>query len=163
MKQLLTKTQLMSLVAEGRVHECFTHSTEGTFDITAMRAQALKTHREIHKIDIAPHITEFLLSNHVWDDERVRYWIGSPLYEWEPAILVLYPGNHHIVADGVHRLIARARMEKEIQGTPGYPVFSAPFWVFEKEEIIRPGPEWVDNPLYDWGDDVVDGKIVRRT
>lgn len=142
----------MRAVAEGCMHECFSHSEEGVFDVTRMRAWAARNLVPV-QIDISDY-AQHIRSSRVIEDTRV-----DSLTEIEcasdPAIFVMFmrPGEEttHLMIDGHHRTIRLLKEGKTEQLA----------YIFTEAQIIRP-PEGFDMPL-DWGDaDLVGDQLVKR-
>jgi len=160
---LVSKTDLMSRVARGHCHEAFEHSIEGRFDITLMRQKALDERRTPQHVPVTADIIQFLMTNRVWEEARVQHFIDKAAENWEPAMLVCYKGDVHLIVDGAHRLIAGYRLALPDMKAAGTNTFLASFWVFDESEIIRPQQNWVPNPHLDWGDEMTNGQIIKRT
>ena len=155
MTTILTKAQLMDLVIRGGQRECFTHSEAGTFDVTAMR-QAAPQIGEIQEIPLS-NLLEFIAQSRVVDRDRV---LSLPEESWrsDPGIFVVHEYDAAGVPtvtmiDGHHRAMRRALEGME----------TMQLWFIPIEKAIRPAPGWVTNPYVDWGDPIVDGKIIRKT
>lgn len=154
----LTKSQIMLMVLSGRTRESFEHSTEGMFDITQMRKEALESERAITAFPLTPELETFIRANRVWEQERVDFFAAQ--YErWEkpePAMFYETTENgepSHLLIDGTHRILAAYALKM--------PWFIA--WFFEESDIRRPPPGWGLRADLDWGDQLIDGKIVKRT
>lgn len=146
----------MSLVASNDVHECFEHTVDGLFDITEMRRFA-STHQvpvlSFHISAVIAHIEE----ERVIDAQRVLE-LPEESWKFDPAMLVIYEredGAQHLLVDGTHRILRRHR--------EGLKTFTA--YTFAEQDIIRPDmAKWKRGCErgIDWGDAVVDGRIVKR-
>lgn len=153
---LMSKTELMKMVVEGKVHESFEHSVDGIFDVTAMREQAVKNKAPIVTFTIAD-VVDHVRADRVVDEERIG---NLPEASWrsDPAMVVLFDQGdnvYHLLIDGSHRILRRHR-----EG-----LFNFPCYLIPSSEIIRPDPEqWVrgEERGLVWGDAIVDGKIVKR-
>jgi hypothetical protein len=153
---LMTKTQLMDLVAAGKIHESFEHSDEGHFDVTSMRQWAAANKAPIVSFSLAGMV-EPLRAGRVVDEERVANLpLNSVLND--PAMVVVYNEegqSRHLVIDGTHRILRRAKL--------GLRTF--PAYLIDSIDIIRPDTtkfvRGVDRGL-DWGDGVEGDKIVKR-
>lgn len=148
-----TKTQVMEYVIRGITRECFTHDGQGIFDVTAMRQRA-HIIGELHSVyleDIIP----FILTERVIDEERVRT-LSDASWQQDPAMCVVIPeqggGVSHLMIDGHHRA-----MRRHLEGMD-----SIDMWMIPLTYVLRPEPGWEQHPALDWGDKIVDGKIVRR-
>ena len=149
---LRTKSELMAIVASGRSREVFDHSTEGLFDVTAMRALA----PEVGELSNVPlHlIVDHLRTKHVWEQARVDE-LTPASYLHDPGIVVVYIENGeevHLLIDGTHRALRRHH--------EGY--VNMDFWFISSKHIIRPSSDWEQRKDMDWGDEHKDGKIIRR-
>lgn len=152
----MTKSEIMARIIMGNGHETFTHSIEGHFDVTLMRNKAIAEKREPVLVPVAL-LVDHLRTNYVHEAARVRHFVEKftqtpDLYD--PAMFVSYQDGTSLLVDGVHRVLAAdyLRMEHYI------------FWRFTEDEIIRPDFNLMGfNPERDWGDALVDGKIVKRT
>lgn len=152
---IVTKAQLMQAVIAGHQRECFEHSTEGIFDVTAMRDGLASGTIPGELVYIAMEcIAPFVRENRVTEQARIDS-LDEASWKLDPAIFIHIVNNgeeSHLMIDGHHRALRR---EKE-----GFD--SMPCWIVEKEHAVRPAPGWVQNPFVDWGDALVDGRIVKR-
>jgi len=153
MNKLKTKTELMKRVQMGISHEVFEHSTEGQFDVTLMRAWA-REHLEpvfIFLPDIIPNV----LTTRIFEEKRVAD-IKLEEAAKDPALVVVYPtteGNgEHLFIDGTHRAICLHRAGIEMQLAYFIPA----------DRIIRPPAGFQKTSANDWGDEFVDGVLVKR-
>jgi len=152
----VTKGQLMAQVFSGHQRECFTHSDEGTFDISAMRA-ALPAQLPHDSADVSlSQIIPFLAEHRVVEQARVQ-----ELSDWswreDPGIFLVIPpkggeGVTHLMVDGHHRAVRR-----HLEGME-----DMRFYFVQLKDALRPAFGWVANPFVDWGDPIIDGRIVRR-
>ncbi len=143
-----SKSQLTSLVKSGLVHEAFTHTTEGVFDITEMRNFALKCKKIVEYIPIDDSLINFVKENRDIDYDRVASLSRDELND--PCMVVAYPEGEMLIIDGGHRIIRQAQLSLP----------TIPFWVFEPSEIIRPANDFVDSGI-EWGAfEIVDGQIL---
>lgn len=151
-----TKNQLSALVAAGLSRECFEHSIHGHFDVTRMR-EGLQTGvipSDVVSLPISlllPHVRE----SRVTEESR---WRALPLKSWmdDPGIIVLEPDTSGpgrpdwtVMIDGHHRLLRRHFECKDYMS----------FHMVRVEYAIRPDPRFVQ--VFDWGDPMIDGKIIR--
>lgn len=151
----MTKTEIMALIEKGSVHERFTHSIEGEFDITAMREWASKNVKPV-RVPIS-EVIEFVTTSRVMDVERVR---TLTTWSWriDPALAVEYVNDgktEHLLVDGTHRI-----MRRHLEGQTEFPC-----WIVPESAIVRPNmDEWCNGEErgLDWGDELIDGKIVKR-
>lgn len=155
---LLTKAQIMQRVAEGLALECHENSKHGWFNITGMRSQALLERREPVLVELEQGgLLEWLRTQCVHDKARVAEFMAKMSFnpmEQDPAIIIHWPEDDgYLMVDGVHRVLAAHAL-----GMKHYP-----YWLFDHSEILRPPPGYGMNPEYEWGDDLVDGQIVKRT
>jgi hypothetical protein len=150
---LISKSELMLPVFRGEAHECFEHSELGIFDVTMTRAWA-ENNAEVMVVDLSD-IVPFILTNRVTEPSRVMQlseasWRSDPgliLYTEEPN------GSHeHVVIDGHHRALRR---NAEGETTMG-------FYVLPLNRAVRPSYGWTKQSNVDWGDEIIDGKIVKR-
>lgn len=151
---IVSKNQLMSLVASGRCHECFEHSEIGLFDITDMRARASEL-GELAVLSLED-ITPFVVENRVIDDGRVKD-LSETSWKNDPGIMIVLKRDSAgvptvVMVDGHHRSIRRY-----IEG-----LVDMQMWMIPIEKALRPSEGWVKNPYIDWGDQIIDGKIVPR-
>lgn len=148
----MTKTEIMALVKEGTVHESFEHETDGMFDVTAMRTMCIVSGLQVFQCPIAP-IIDAIFRDRVFDEARVS---ELPYYSWQtdPALVIQYDNGENLLIDGTHRIIRRHR-----EGL----LFCLAYLIPEAD-IIRPSAEFQrgEERGIDWGDQIVDGKIVRR-
>lgn len=150
--KLISKSELMCRVIEGGARECFEHSECGTFDVTAMREWAAANLQpvSVRLSDINP----FIRTNRVTEEKRV---MGLPEDSWkhDPGMfLLLGEGDDitHLMIDGHHRALRR-----EIEGETCMLCYVVP-----TAEAKRPQEGWFKDTHADWGDNFVDGKIVKR-
>jgi hypothetical protein len=156
MQKLMTKTEIMKLVASGKVHECFDHSIEGTFDVTAMREWA----EDNAVVMLCPisDVLSFILTNRVFEMERA-FDLDENSWANDPAMCVVLERNgqeEHLLIDGIHRIIRRHHAGLEL-----FKCYMVP-----ESKVVRPDmTQWQHGTErgIDWGDDVVDGQIVKRT
>lgn len=155
---ILTKSQLMERVISGHERECFSHSTEGIFDITGMR-QLIKSGKiegELRTVDL-DQVIPFIEQNRVVDMQRVHD-LDRASWRDDPGIFIVLKedtdgnGPTVLMVDGHHRAMRR-RQE-------GFPTIW--MWFIKEENAVRPAPGWVQNTSVDWGDEIIDGKIVKR-
>ena len=155
---VVNKSDLMrESVLKGRGHECFEHSEEGLFDITLMREWAHASKLEPHFIDLEA-VIGYIENSRVYDPQRIDdLTMDEALFD--PALVVLYQrpdGDQHLYIDGTHRALKLWR-----NGQKRQLVFIIP-----EERIIRPDLNKYGSSTEvlgkDWGDLVVDGKIVKR-
>lgn len=149
----MTKNELMAIVASGAARECFTHSVLGHFDVSATRGHCL-IHGKLRNVELAALI-EHIIKNRVFEEERV---ISLPASSWQadPGIILVCPEPKdqfsHCIMDGTHRALRRHREGKE----------TMQFYIIPLHEAVRLGD--CDVVLTNvWGDDLVDGKIVKRS
>lgn len=153
--KIITKAELMSLVINRGLHECFEHSEFGTFDVSAMREWCVEN---LDKCEIGafslseviPHIH----TNRVTDAHRVMT-LPDRSWQEDPAIFLVVKGEDHpthVMIDGHHRALRRG-----IEGEADMVAFFVPI-----ELAIRPEAGWVKNPFFDWGDKIENGKVVPR-
>ena len=154
---LISKSQLMQVIESGRGRETFTDSEEGIFDVTAMREYAFKNKLPTQAFPTRG-MEQYLREHRVIDNARVRE-LRDYSYLCDPALVVIYqrPGEavQHLLIDGSHRIMRRCINR--------FSTFRA--YVFTEAQIIRPdltGRATLEEVGMDWGDKVVDGKIVKR-
>lgn len=143
----------MAHVIAGRARESFEHSIIGQFDVTATREVA-KAHGKFIIVPFSDFL-DYCRENHVWEPERVAA-LDTISWRHDPGIMLWDTTNgqvEHTMIDGIHRALRRER-----EG-----LTEMVFWELPVAQAIRPGFGWGMKPGYDWGDAVVDGKIVRRT
>lgn len=156
MTDIVSKSQLMYHVARGEMREAFQHDELGYFDVTAMRALAVKK-GELVTVDInavAPFVQE----------QRVFEWTRARELPWEswqrdPILYVRITEPFplpisYLLIDGAHRVMRR--LEEGRTTVDAY--------VLDMADVIRPAANQSDirNHGFDWGDDIVNGKIVKR-
>lgn len=151
--KLMTKTQLMAIVAAGGSLEAFTHSIHGTFNVTAMRTAA-PFHAELIEVPLASLVDHIRVSR-VVEESRLA---DLPEASWrnDPGIILVEEKDGevlHTIIDGHHRALRRQR-----EG-----LLTMVLWEFKMADAIRPPPGFGPIPGHDWGDEFRDGKIVRRT
>jgi hypothetical protein len=153
---IMSKTEVMKLVSWGRVHESFEHEHEGRFDVTAIRMLSPQIKGEVHELPIHD-VLAFILINRVLDVQRVRD-LDAESWRNDPAIAIQMVRDgitEHLLIDGVHRIMRRHQ--------EGLQTFRC--YVIDEKHAIRPDlNKWqpgVERGI-DWGDAVVDGKIVKR-
>lgn len=155
---LKTKTELMALVIAGKNRECFEHSHFGMMDVTAMRTIVLSG-RAYDYVFVPLHlICDHIRETRVIDKERITT-LPAESWQKDPAIFIISPAPHlpggweHTMVDGHHRALRR-----EAEGLQD---IRAAF--IHERDIIRPPEGWGLRADMDWGDALVDGKIVKRT
>lgn len=149
---MITKSALMNKLALGLVHECFTHSTEGEFDVTLMNMAARAGHYELFTAPLDHELVEKIKQIRDWDIDRVMKLTKEQIDE--PTLWVLTNNNQHLLIDGTHRLLARA--------TAGFDEFHG--YLAPMNKIIRPHRDMMfTNPNHDWGRmEIRDGGIYDR-
>lgn len=160
MTKLYTKTSIMNFVAEGKLKETFDHSTQGKFAITDMRVFALKEKLKTETFNITKELYEHIFSSRVVEAQRV-FELSFDSWKNDPILIVEYPpekgetNSTHLIIDGTHRIVRRV-VEK---------IYTFEAFVFTPAQIIRPDMTIMkDTRDYglDWGDDMKDGKIIKR-
>ena len=155
--EIVSKTKLMGAVGFGRLHESFEHSEQGMFDITATR-HAIELQQityEIVWIDFDQFI-DFAKKHRVFEEERVAS-LTDTSWKLDPGIFatVEEPDGtiSHMMLDGIHRAVRRQR-----EGEKGMR-----FYMIAEKDAKRPTEDFVQNPFYDWSDQIIkDGVITRR-
>lgn len=156
MQRLMTKSEIMKLVASGAIHETFDHSTEGKFDVTAMRKAAQESKLPTLRVRIAD-VYAAICQDRVIDQARIDE-LDARSWKADPAMVVVFNEagqTSHLLIDGIHRILRR---HKE-----GEFLFRA--WFIDEANVIRPDmTQWVEGVErgIDWGDKIEDGKIVKR-
>lgn len=150
---LMTKDQVAALVASGKVHESFTHSVMGTFDVTLMRERAFSLPMPIQSIALEPDTYTFIAMNRDIDSQRVANLTHQSWY-CDPAILIHCKDDTMLIIDGNHRIMRRFE-----EGMNHFLAF-----VFEEDEAIRPPADFHLDPKMQWGSMEVssDGRISPR-
>lgn len=156
------KSQLAKLVAKGRVHESFVHSTCGTFDITLMREFAQKNVRfsadgevresevELVLLTINEEVKQFIMQSRDVEEERIME-LSEESWDRDPIMGVHYPDGTTLLIDGHHRILRRL-----IEGKTDVIAY-----MFKPEQIIRPQTGWGDMKGVEWGNKTfVDGELV---
>lgn len=151
---MMTKTELAIRIAAGLGRESFEHSTEGTFDITALRAVAVERGDlwTVSLGQIVPHIH----TNREVCLERVK---SLPDESWksDPVIfLVIERGGEtsHLMVDGHHRALRRHQ-----EGLTDVAAYMVPI-----ELAPRPQRGWGRHAAFNWGEkEVVGDKLVPRS
>lgn len=149
------KSTLMTLVTAGLSHECFEHSIHGHFDVTLMR-EAIRLGTIPYETVQTPvdYLVKHIKESRVVEESR---WMHLPFKSWydDPGIAVITPddqgGIWTIMIDGHHRAMRRQFECKELMVLHLVPL----------EAAIRPAPSL--RQIADWGDPMVNGKIIRRT
>lgn len=143
----LNKETIMAPVVAGYAHEAFTHETEGTFDVTEMR-EWIKGHPELLITVELSNLIGFIKENRVTDDHRIR---TLPESSWrdDPGIAIECDDGSMLMIDGHHRALRR-----ELEGLHVMEIYAVPM-----KDAIRPQAGYMRGP--DWGDPIVDGKIIR--
>jgi len=140
----------MCRIIAGECREAFSHSTYGDFDITALREYARNHLELLCNVDLAP-IVEFVLKSRVYDESRVSE-LSAASWQFDPGLLLQLDDGTHLFIDGTHRAIRRMR-----EGLDSMALYMIPF-----NTAPRLLPDWIKDPKVDWGDDIVDGEIVKR-
>src|SRR6266436_2950502 len=109
----MDKTQLMSLVTQNLIHECFTHEFYGTFDVTEIRKAAARgvfgRPWTSALYPDRPDLIEFIKSSRDVDPMRVLHFVQNQDQIGHPAIAILCPPNERseeetdLIIDGTHR------------------------------------------------------------
>lgn len=142
---LMSKTQLMRLVADGKCREAFTFipddgTPERQYDVsllrTQIRQQLIPWQTSLVMLDC---LVPFLSTNRVWEQDRVDA-LGPDSYELDPPI-ALQDGPTVILADGVHRIM---RLHQK-----GHVTVKIIF--VDEPNAPRVSPGWGQNPGHDWG------------
>lgn len=155
----VSKTRLMNYVIAGRMRECFSHSDQGEFDVTAQRAWCEQNALDEAKCQVInvglEQIIPWLAEHRVVEDQRAA---ELPETSWllDPGIFIHYVDieagtESHLMIDGHHRALRRHREGKD----------NMLFYLVPSKFIIRPSKDWIPNPWFDWGDKMVDGKIIK--
>lgn len=153
---VVSKDDIMRHVIEGPGRESFEHSTEGRFDVTGTRHLLHGDRIPWMQQDVPlSEICDFLRANRVFDPRRVDS-LDEASWRYDPGIFVIIPepgGDiSHLMIDGTHRALRR---EKEGMETMA-------FYFVELRYAQHPGQNWTPHPFLDWGDQLIDGKIVKR-
>ena len=109
---MYSKTQLMQMVREGRLAECFDYvpgdgGPQVSYDISDLRRRAKAGEfdgylQQVYVEQVAP----FLMRNRVWEQERVSELTVEELEEPCFALLCEVNGRtEHLFVDGTHRAI----------------------------------------------------------
>jgi hypothetical protein len=156
MTQIVNKTLLMQHIIAGGGHECFEHSIDGWFDVTLMRAWAKHNVAPIQITleQIVPHVK----ASRVWEEQRVLD-LTEREARTDPALLVEYIRDGsavHTYIDGTHRAIKLERL-----GATHQLCYIVPEAAIIRPDFAQMGPA-KDVHGMDWGDDFIDGAIVRR-
>lgn len=153
--KLMTKTEIMKLIAKSQIHESFDHSIEGRFDITEMRQRAKGTFVFDVPID---SVLAFIRANRVFETQRI-FDLDENSWKNDPAMCVVYHrggSDEHLLIDGVHRI-----MRRHHEGLKDFQCYFV-----DEKDIVRPDTsQWQEGVKrgFDWGAEVVvDGKIVKR-
>lgn len=142
---LMSKTQLMQLVAEGKCRECFTFipddgTPERRYDVSLLRGQIrarlVPWRTTTLMLDC---LVPFLSVNRVWEQSRVDA-LNPDSYELDPPI-ALQDGDTVILVDGVHRIM---RLHQS-----GHTTVKIVF--VDEAKAPRVSPGWGQNPGHDWG------------
>lgn len=157
MVKIVSKSELMRPVILGLQHECFDHETDGVFDVTEMRARA----DELGKLVEVPmeNVAPFIAEARVIDMDRVME-LNELSWKHDPGIALVMESPEEaedgtptvMIVDGSHRAIRRS-IEK---------CKTMRFWMIPIAKAIRPAEGWVKNPFVDWGDQIIEGQIVKR-
>lgn len=155
-EKVMTKTEIMKLIAANRIHESFDHSVEGLFDITEMRQRAKGT----VPFTVPIHsVLSFILTDRVFEMQRV-FDLDEDSWKNDPAMCVVYDRGgftEHLLVDGIHRI-----MRRHHEGLEDFQCY-----LVNEKDIIRPDmSKWQQGVErgFDWGSEVVvDGKIVKRS
>lgn len=148
----------MARVMSGHERECFEHSTEGIFDITRMREfiKCRKIQGALCSVDLG-QIIPFMEKNRVIDMERVQE-LDRRSWRDDPGIFIVLKEDNDgsgptvLMVDGHHRA-----MRRYLEG-----FHTIRMWFIREEHATRPEPGWARNTRIDWGDEIIDGKVVKR-
>lgn len=153
-----TKSMVMQAVVAGVGFETFEFNPPGQppimYNVTLLRKmlQAGMAGAEVCEVDMAL-IIPFLLENRVWEQARVDE-LTAEQWRDDPAIaLISGEGDEaeHCFIDGIHRLVRRHKEGEKMARFWQVPQELAP--IVTLDSGMHRGP--------DWGDPIVDGKIVR--
>ena len=138
--RVITKTQIMQLVASGRTRECFEHESMGMFDVTAIRRAIKKNEISFKLLCVAlDQVVPFVRQNRETEPARVSELTWES-YENDPGIFIELPDGTSLMIDGHHRALRR-----EAEGLDH--MF---FYFISLEQAIRPGENWVKHPFVTW-------------
>lgn len=149
----LTKDELAALVAAGKVHESFTHSEMGTFDITLMRQRAEKQKMPVHEVLLNAEVYTFLATHRDIDQARIEN-LKYESWNCDPAIIIKCKDGTMLVVDGNHRIMRRFEEGKDFFLT----------YFFEEDEAVRVPPDFRIDTARQWGSMTVDsdGKLSHK-
>lgn len=138
--RVISKTEVMQLVASGRTRECFEHEQLGLFDVTAMR-RAIKENEISFKLLCVglDQVVPFVRANRETEPARVQELTWES-YENDPGIFIEIPDGSSLMVDGHHRALRR-----EAEGMDH--MF---FYFIPLDQAIRPSEGWVKNPFVTW-------------
>jgi hypothetical protein len=150
----VTKTELMALVATGRVQEAFTHTIYGTFNITQMRKATADGIAERVMVPLY-EINPFIRVQRVTEPSRIA---DLTVEQWrdDPGLGFDTPDGF-VMLDGHHRALRR-----EMEGMTHMHLWRFPY---ELMSSFFPAPGYIKpaefDKRFDWGDPIVNGKIIR--
>lgn len=142
----------MDAVIYGHQRECFEHSIMGVFDITAMREWAVINCKSV----LVPLnlIVPFVRTNRVTELERIKS-LPDESWKTDPGMFIEIEKHgkvSHLMIDGHHRALRRFDEGEEDMLN----------YIVPMKFAIRPSAGWIKDPRVDWGDELKDGKIIRR-
>ena len=153
MQKVITKTELMQLVIDGKNEEVFEDTEMGMFAVTRMRKFAFENQNKVKFILVdLPSLVEAIKKFRVYEEERINT-LNENSWRNDPGILILHPGPPvaHTIIDGTHRALRRFK-----EGCK-----DMLFWAFDPSQAIIP-LIYVESQ-YDWGDEIIEnGEIVKR-
>lgn len=116
---MMTKTQLMALVATGAVKEAYTFvpsdgSPERNYDVSLLR-EGIRAERIAFTVATVPmsQLADPLSATRVWEQRRVDA-LTPESYELDPPIF-LYDSTDdtHMLVDGIHRIMRLFQLGRE--------------------------------------------------
>lgn len=142
-----TKADCMQRVIDGYGFECFEHEIEGWFNITEARLLVAcnAIPHEIVEVELDCFIHQAKQSR-VWEPERVKQ---MPIND-DPGLFVHCDDGTHMMADGIHRALSRHAAGLKLMKFAFIPMRFMP----------RPRKDFA--MTHDWGDDLKNGKIIKR-
>lgn len=138
--RVVSKTEVMQLVASGRARECFEHESAGRFDVTAMRDAIKKNEISFKLLCVAiDQVSPFVRQNRETEPARVNELTWES-YENDPGIFIEVPDGTSLMIDGHHRALRR-----EAEGLDHMFFYFIPW-----DQAIRPSEAWIQNPFVTW-------------
>ena len=156
MTEVVTKSSLMALIARGVAREAYHDTVHGWFDVSAMRLRAAEL-GELVEVPLEI-VMPVVMNQRVAEPQRVME-LKDESWRDDPGMFILFDFDENgipnaMMIDGSHRATRRMIEGEQFMK----------FWFIPIEKALRPPPGFMSTTEVgiDWGDPVVDGKIIRN-